>query len=226
MAEDSNIIMAFIMFVLSFFGSCDGPDDLALPAPSPNRLEVIAAAPDVSISDNDVIVTLDVLEKRLENLDADIRWLGDNLFRLELPESSFTPALLRQGSLSFHLVKPEAETKSDLALDDLEAPAFDGIIRQATAYMDDYESPAVAFEIADEFTKAFADFTEAQIGKRLAIVLDNEILLAPVIHAKITGEGVIAGRTSLEEARDLALVLRSGALPFHLSAESVKEVSR
>lgn len=74
--------------------------------------------------------------------------------------------------------------------------------------------PYVAFELNSEGSKIFADFTATHIGKRLAIVLDNVIYSAPVIQSRIGGgRGEITGNFTLEEAHDLALVLRSGSLP-------------
>jgi preprotein translocase subunit SecD len=59
----------------------------------------------------------------------------------------------------------------------------------------------------------FARFTEDNIGKRLAIVLDNQVLSAPSIQSRIEDSGRITGAANQQEAYDLALVLRSGSLP-------------
>ncbi len=60
----------------------------------------------------------------------------------------------------------------------------------------------------------FARITEANVKKRLAIVLDNKVYSAPVIQEKISGgKARITGNFSTEEARDLAIALRAGALP-------------
>ena len=62
-------------------------------------------------------------------------------------------------------------------------------------------------------TRRFERFTSANIGNRLAIVMDKMVLSAPVIHGKISDNGVIEGLSSQEEASDLALNLRAGSLP-------------
>lgn len=62
-------------------------------------------------------------------------------------------------------------------------------------------------------THRFEQFTEANIGNRLAIVVDGQVLSAPVIHGKISDNGVIEGLSGQEEAQDLALNLRAGSLP-------------
>ncbi len=62
-------------------------------------------------------------------------------------------------------------------------------------------------------TKRFEQFTGAHIGDRLAIVVDGDVLSAPVIHGKISDNGVIEGLSGQDEAKDLALNLKAGSLP-------------
>jgi preprotein translocase subunit SecD len=71
----------------------------------------------------------------------------------------------------------------------------------------------VDFTLSTEAGRRFGPFTEQNIGKQLGIVLDHKLVTAPVINGRIEDSGVIEGRFGEQEARDLALVLRSGALP-------------
>ena len=74
--------------------------------------------------------------------------------------------------------------------------------------------PVVTFEMNRRGGRIFARGTGANIGRQMAIVLDQRVFSAPVIQAEIGTNGQIdLGGASLEEARDLALVLRAGALP-------------
>jgi len=84
-----------------------------------------------------------------------------------------------------------------------------------TAYVstDEFGMPAVSFELTDKGSKAFSEATEKNIGRRLAIVLDKKVISAPVIRSKISDRGQISGNFSSEEAKELAIVLRAGALP-------------
>lgn len=70
-----------------------------------------------------------------------------------------------------------------------------------------------AFVLSQDAAKRFERYTEANIGNRLAIVLDNRVLTAPSIKNRIGDQGVIEGMGSHEAAGDLALNLRSGSLP-------------
>lgn len=77
-----------------------------------------------------------------------------------------------------------------------------------------FGQPIVGLTFNAEGAKKFAKITTDNVGRRLAIVLDGKVYSAPVINEPIpSGEAVISGRFSVEEAKDLALVLRVGSLP-------------
>jgi len=76
-----------------------------------------------------------------------------------------------------------------------------------------FNDPIVAFRLTEDAARVFGKATEASIGSPLAIVLDGKVLSAPVIRARIGAEGVIEGKFTEAEARELAMVLRSGPLP-------------
>jgi protein-export membrane protein SecD len=79
---------------------------------------------------------------------------------------------------------------------------------------DDPSSLDVSFQLNREGALIFSRFTGENIGRRIAIVLDGKVRSAPVVQSKIPGgEGRITGRFTDEEAADLAIVLRAGALP-------------
>jgi protein-export membrane protein SecD len=74
--------------------------------------------------------------------------------------------------------------------------------------------PEVNFVLNKEGAAKFAEVTEKNIGKRLAIVLDGVVKSAPVIRDRIPdGRGQISGDFTMDEAKELAVVLRAGALP-------------
>ncbi len=98
-------------------------------------------------------------------------------------------------------------------LTDAEAKVTGEYISDARIIFDQFGKPAVGFQFRGEGAKKFAELTEANIGKRLAIVLDGYVKSAPVIRDRISFEGTITGDFTTQEAKDLALVLRSGSLP-------------
>ena len=83
----------------------------------------------------------------------------------------------------------------------------------------------VAIEFTDEGAKKFADLTTQNVGRHIGIYLDGEQLTNPVVDEPITGgKAVITGSKTLEEAKDLAILLRSGALPVKINVLEVRTV--
>ncbi len=77
-----------------------------------------------------------------------------------------------------------------------------------------FGEPVVSLEMKPRGTRIFARITEENVGKRLAIILNGNVISAPNIKEKIpSGKAYIEGSFTLQEAKDLALVLRAGALP-------------
>ncbi len=77
-----------------------------------------------------------------------------------------------------------------------------------------YNNPYVSLEFDSQGARLFERITEENVKKRLAIVLDGTVYSAPVIQDKISGgKASITGSFSMDEAKDLAIVLRAGALP-------------
>lgn len=73
---------------------------------------------------------------------------------------------------------------------------------------------SIGFTTTDDGARTFARVTGNNIGRRMAIILDGRVFSAPNIQGRIpNGRGEITGMNSLEEAKDLAIVLRAGALP-------------
>ena len=77
--------------------------------------------------------------------------------------------------------------------------------------------PAVSFRFNPTGARKFGDYTAENIGNPFAIVLDDEVISAPVIQSHIAGgSGIITGRFTVEESTNLAVLLRAGALPAGL----------
>ena len=90
-------------------------------------------------------------------------------------------------------------------------------LRNARQIMDEYGLPAVGFTMTNDGATRFGRLTGDNVGRQLAIILDNRVQSAPVIESRIDREGRITGSFTAQQASDLALVLRSGALPASLS---------
>ena len=90
-------------------------------------------------------------------------------------------------------------------------------LRNARPSLDEFNQPAVSFSLNREGARKFGDITGQNVGSNLAIILDGRVQTAPQIQSRITDEGRISGSFTQEEAADLALKLRSGALPASLT---------
>jgi preprotein translocase subunit SecD len=90
-------------------------------------------------------------------------------------------------------------------------------LRNARPSLDENGRPAVGFSLTRNGAGKFAKATGENIGKFLAIVLDNRVQSAPRIEGQIRDEGRISGSFTAQEVADLALILNSGALPASMS---------
>jgi preprotein translocase subunit SecD len=90
-------------------------------------------------------------------------------------------------------------------------------LRTARPTLDENNRPAVSFSLNPQGAQKFGAFTQANINRQLAVVLDGRVYSAPNIQSRIDNEGRITGNFTQQEAGDLGLVLRSGALPASLT---------
>src|SRR5690606_16229517 len=137
----------------------------------------------------------------------------------------------QQAVLEFRLVRSASNNLNtfELTLSDLEDVAFTGEI-VATARAEFMQvpgavsGPVVTFEIRREDASAFGNFTANNVGRRMAIVLDGTIVTAPTLQSRISDSGQITGIGTLDEASDIAVVLRSGSLPISLTVGEVRSI--
>ena len=90
-------------------------------------------------------------------------------------------------------------------------------LRTARPTLDENNRPAVSFSLNRDGAAKFGTFTQNNIGRLLGIVLDNRVQSAATIQSRIDAEGRISGNFTTQEAQDLSLKLRSGALPATLT---------
>jgi preprotein translocase subunit SecD len=117
----------------------------------------------------------------------------------------------------------EAKSYGDVILPDVSTgekyllkaiPVLDGsMLTDAKVGFDENSQPVINFTLNGQGAKIFGDFTAISVGKRMAVVLDNQVYSAPNIRERIGGGRVqISGQFTMAEAHDLAIALRSGSL--------------
>ncbi|MGM0381344.1 MAG: protein translocase subunit SecD [bacterium] len=114
-------------------------------------------------------------------------------------------------------ILPHAEEDRGEVVVTAEAELTGKHLENARFQFDQNGQPAVGFSFDSEGAQLFGEITQQNVGRQLAIVLDDKVISAPNIQTAIHGgEGIITGRFTDQEARDLALMLRAGALPAPL----------
>ena len=98
-------------------------------------------------------------------------------------------------------------------------------LKDAQAAIDQNNRNVVNLEFSDEGGKKFADLTMKNVGRKIAILLDGEVLTDPVVNEPILGgRAEISGQRTLDEAQRLAVLLRSGALPVKVNIIETRTV--
>lgn len=158
-----------------------------------------------------ILVQLPGLEdpQRVKDLLGKTAKLSFHLVNLDLDSN------LQSGGGNFTLPMME-EPGRTLALERRAMITGDMLVHAAYA-QDQSGQAAVSFRMNATGAKRFCDVSRENVGRLFAIVLDNQIISAPVIREAICGgSGQISGNFSIKEANDLALLLRAGALPAPL----------
>lgn len=186
--------------------------------------------------------SVDIVRRRIDALgtkEPQIQRQGIDRIVIQLPgvqDPSEIKALMgKTAKMTFHLVDEET-TPQDAQMGKL-SPDSKLMISDDAGYIvvkrsvvvagaslddsrgsyDENGRAAVSFSFKPDGAKKFANATRENVGRRLAIVLDDKVISAPVINSPITGgKGIITGNFSVQSANDLALLLRSGALPAPL----------
>src|SRR6267142_1623527 len=165
--------------------------------------------------------SIEILRRRVDEtgtIEPTIVRQGDDRILLQVPGIKDTTDLKRKinqtAKLTFHLVNEDvAQTGQNLPAN-LPPTTFLAPTRENQQG----GRPIISFTFNTAGGRAFCNATRQNIGKRLAIQLDNEIISAPVVQSAICGgSGIITGSFTTQQTQEQALLLRSGALPATLS---------
>jgi preprotein translocase subunit SecD len=188
------------------------------------------------IRDQTISQSIEIVRRRIDETgtrEPAIQRQGDDRILVQLPglddPQRVKDLLGKTAKLGFHMVDDGARTvTSSMTLPLAEAPGetltvdrraelTGDMLVNAQFSPDQNGQPAVSFRFNTVGAKRFCDLSRENVNKLFAIVLDNEIISAPVIREPICGgQGQISGSFSIKEANDLALLLRAGALPAPL----------
>lgn len=156
----------------------------------------------------------------IKDVNEAIKMIGETPL-LEFREQGSVPAVINSAS-STGAVTLDASGQSTWVNTELTGKYLK---RSVLEFNQNDGTPYVSLEFNDEGAKLFADITERNIGKPVAILLDGSVISAPNVDEKITGgKAMISGSFSTEEAKNLVKRLNSGALPVPISLISQQTV--
>jgi preprotein translocase subunit SecD len=196
--------------------------------------------------------SIEVIRRRIDLLGTTeplIARQGANRILVQVPgfeDSSRLKTLISQTArLTFHLVEGTGPSVMDpsaagtenevlLSRDDPPVPVLvqrramlvgDELVDAQASFDQRSNEPVVSFRLSTSGGVKFAEITRTNVGRAFAIVLDRDVISYPVIREPITGgSGQISGGFSVEQANDLAILLRAGALPADLTVVEERTV--
>ncbi|MGK2228226.1 protein translocase subunit SecD, partial [Devosia sp.] len=199
-----------------------------------------------------VAQSIEVIRNRIDELgttEPTIQRQGNNRVLVQVPgfgdSTRLKDIISRTARLTFHMVYPgmtaaQADAQglpagtmilpsqdggSELLYEDI-ALGGESLVDAQPSYDQQRAMPVVSFRFDTRGAIAFGQITSNNVGQRFAIVLDNQVITAPVIQSPITGgSGQISGSFTTATANDLAVLLRGGALPASLDIVEERSVS-
>lgn len=194
-----------------------------------------------NIKQNLIKQSIEIVRRRIDEngtKEPTIIAQGDKRILLQVPgvqnSQELKEVLGKTAKMTFHLASNESSSTFDsIQVFDNSGNSFllnkevilsgDLLVDASATYHEG--KPAVAFRFNSLGSRKFAQITTDNIGKIFAIVLDGKVITAPVINTVINqGSGVISGNFTTEEAGQVALLLRAGALPAPLTIVEERSV--
>jgi len=185
----------------------------------------------VSLNNSVLKQSIEIIRRRIDDVgtkEPTILQRGDKRILVELPgidnPERVKELLGKTAQLTFRLVSEDdgfgseklilSENNEELIVNKRVVISGDNLVDAQPQFDNQSNQPIVLFTLDRQGAQKFGKITTENVGRRLAIVLDNSVISAPQIRESITGgTGTISGGFSFQESTDLALLLRSGALP-------------
>jgi len=219
-----------------------GSTDLEVTAEGSDIVVQLSAAERAATDSRTMQQSLEIIRRRIDEVgtrEPTIQRQGDNRILIQVPgvgsaeevkqligttaKLTFQPVIRQTGDENATVgprekLMPDANTKGVFYVLEDHAVVTGEELTNAQPAFDQNGRPAVNFQFNPSGARKFGDYTAANIGKPFAIVLDNEVISAPVIQSHIPGgSGIITGNFTVEESTNLAVLLRAGALPAKMT---------
>ncbi len=219
-----------------------GSDDIEVTVDAGEIVVQLSEAERAATDTRTMLQSLEIIRRRVDEVgtrEPTIQRQGDNRILIQVPgigSAAELKALIgTTAKLTFnHVVSANASADSNAGPRNLLLPSMDEpgryyIVEEtpvvtgeelvdAQPSFDQNNRPAVSFRFDSTGARKFGDYTAANVGAPFAIVLDNEVISAPVIQSRIPGgSGIITGSFTVEDSTQLAVLLRAGALPAEMT---------
>ena len=195
----------------------------------------------LTINNSALKQSIEIVRRRIDDVgtkEPTILQRGEKRILVELPglkdPERIKKLLGKTAKLNFRLVNESSdfgtdelisETGENLKVSKRIVMSGENLIDAQPSIQNQNNEPTVSFTLDRLGAQKFGRTTTDNVGKRLAIVLDGKIISAPSINEPITsGKGIISGNFTFQDATDLSLLLRSGALPTPLNVVEERTV--
>ena len=240
MAQAVAIVREIAQPIITLTGV--GSSDIEVTSEGADILIQLSEAEKLATDDRTLAQSLEIIRRRVDEVgtrEPTIQRQGERRILIQVPgigSASELKALIgTTAKLTFHPVEGQTSDGAqspgprEVIFPSLDEPGLfyvldeDAVVTgeeltDAQPSFDQNGQPAVSFRFNPSGARKFGDYTADNIGSPFAIVLDEEVISAPIIQSHISGgSGIITGNFSIEESTELAVLLRAGALPAEMT---------
>ena len=187
-------------------------------------VQILYEADKQEVTEEEMAAAISLIQGRLDWnnwTEAEVAREGEKRLRVDIPGVENAEEAIKEIGQTAQLSFTD-ETGKILLTGDMVADARKQV---GQVSQQGVSEPYVSLEFTEEGKKLFAEATKNNIGKQIAIVLDDEIVSAPVVNTEITdGNAMITGHFTPEEAEKTASLIRAGSLPFNLNILKMENV--
>ena len=187
-------------------------------------VSIVYQADKENVTDEEMRLATTLIQNRLDRknwTEAEVSRQGNNRIRVEIPGVADAESAIEELGKTAQLTF--TDESGNVLLDG--SMIEDAKKEVGSVSSDTGSQPYVALKFNEEGKQKFADATKNNIGKRILIVMDNDVISGPTVNSEITdGEAMITGGFTGDSAQELADLIKEGAMPFDLSVMEMNNI--
>ena len=187
-------------------------------------VSIVYQADKENVTDEEMRLATTLIQNRLDRknwTEAEVSRQGNNRIRVEIPGVADAESAIEELGKTAQLTF--MDESGNVLLDG--SMIEDAKKEVGSVSSDTGSQPYVALKFNEEGKQKFADATKNNIGKRILIVMDNDVISGPTVNSEITdGEAMITGGFTGDSAQELADLIKEGAMPFDLSVMEMNNI--